>query len=353
MNTILAAALAIGFIHSSAALAWDDQGHSTVGEIAERHLTKKGRAFVFDIVGAEPIAVSSTYPDHVRSDVRYNDKNETHGFDFAPYHFFEIPYGTKAEEVRPKDRAKKDADVIISQAPEKISGSKNRDQKLILFRYLAHVVGDVHQPLHIGNGADRGANFCNVNWQTPTKEPKTYDNNLHSVWDGKVDDYIAHDWKLKNGFFKWFGYKEMADVILAEYEVASAAERREIAELTKAPIPAWYNESQALHQKVYPGEEAGMKKPEDRLYCDLVNQKTGEKIVRVNSKTKLPLLDQAYFGKAKVIVKRQLLLAGLRLAKMINDMAESTTTVAGENADRKLLKSVLLLNEQGHGDHEH
>ncbi len=46
---------------------------------------------------------------------------------------------------------------------------------------LIHLVGDVHQPLHVGNGTDRGGNDVKVTyfWKS---------SNLHSVWDtGMID----------------------------------------------------------------------------------------------------------------------------------------------------------------------
>jgi hypothetical protein len=41
---------------------------------------------------------------------------------------------------------------------------------------LVHLVGDIHQPLHVGNGLDRGGNSVDVEffWSS---------SNLHRVWD--------------------------------------------------------------------------------------------------------------------------------------------------------------------------
>ena len=46
---------------------------------------------------------------------------------------------------------------------------------------LIHLVGDVHQPLHVGNGTDRGANDVKVKffWDK---------SNLHRVWDSGIID---------------------------------------------------------------------------------------------------------------------------------------------------------------------
>jgi len=47
---------------------------------------------------------------------------------------------------------------------------------------LVHLVGDLHQPLHVGNGKDRGGNNIKVKWFGE-------DTNLHEVWDEKLIEH--------------------------------------------------------------------------------------------------------------------------------------------------------------------
>uniref|UniRef100_K3ZDM6 Aspergillus nuclease S1 n=1 Tax=Setaria italica TaxID=4555 RepID=K3ZDM6_SETIT len=47
----------------------------------------------------------------------------------------------------------------------------------ISLMFLAHFVGDIHQPLHCGNTADFGGNTIIVHWYNTTTT------NLHRVWD--------------------------------------------------------------------------------------------------------------------------------------------------------------------------
>ena len=51
----------------------------------------------------------------------------------------------------------------------------SREMKMIALRFLIHVVGDIHQPLHVGNGYDRGGNVCQVKYQKSPEatEPET------------------------------------------------------------------------------------------------------------------------------------------------------------------------------------
>src|SRR6185437_16951518 len=145
--------IALALVLSNLAFAWGDLGHQAVGEIAERNLTPEAKKMVQSILGVEPMAVAATFPDKVRSDPRFKD--------FTPYHFLEIPDGYDYENMPASERAEKDAHTIISQVPALLKDPKvSRDRKMTLLRYLIHVVGDVHQPLHVGNARDMGANLC-------------------------------------------------------------------------------------------------------------------------------------------------------------------------------------------------
>ena len=49
-------------------------------------------------------------------------------------------------------------------------------------RMLVHLIGDIHQPLHVGNGKDRGGNDFKVNWFNE-------ESNLHKIWDSEIINY--------------------------------------------------------------------------------------------------------------------------------------------------------------------
>ena len=55
------------------------------------------------------------------------------------------------------------------------------EEKKQAIKWLVHLVGDLHQPLHVGNGKDRGGNDIKVKWFGD-------DTNLHEVWDEKLFD---------------------------------------------------------------------------------------------------------------------------------------------------------------------
>ncbi|TVU16389.1 hypothetical protein EJB05_39948 [Eragrostis curvula] len=54
--------------------------------------------------------------------------------------------------------------------------------------FLAHFVGDIHQPLHCGHATDLGGNTIKVNWYTNATA-----SNLHKVWDVNVIETAMED----------------------------------------------------------------------------------------------------------------------------------------------------------------
>ena len=51
-----------------------------------------------------------------------------------------------------------------------------RNEKRIALRFIAHLVGDIHQPLHAGFAEDRGGNSVDVRFNGRKES-------LHSLWD--------------------------------------------------------------------------------------------------------------------------------------------------------------------------
>jgi hypothetical protein len=69
-------------------------------------------------------------------------------------------------------------------------------------KYIIHLIGDAHQPMHVSRAIDRGGNLIAVEYM----HHKT---NFHSVWDGQLlksdnPDFTALSGKMicLNGFTK-------------------------------------------------------------------------------------------------------------------------------------------------------
>ena len=88
-----------------------------------------------------------------------------------------------------------------------------------------HLVGDIHQPLHVGNGEDRGDNDVKIKyfWES---------SNLHRVWDsGMIDgqNMSYTEWVVK----------------------INHATDNQISDWQNDPVLDWADESKNLRPSVY------------------------------------------------------------------------------------------------------
>jgi len=168
MRTLLI--LFFSFIISLQALGWGQIGHRVIGQIAYNHLSKKVRKQIEVILDGQSIAMVSNFMDEIKSEPKYDS--------LGPWHYCTIPDG---EEY---GGAPEEGDVIqaINNYVELLkSGSLSTQEEAFTLKCLIHLVGDIHQPLHVGNGTDRGGNDVKVTyfWQS---------SNLHRVWDTGIID---------------------------------------------------------------------------------------------------------------------------------------------------------------------
>lgn len=329
-----------GLLLSHGAFAWGDLGHGAVGYIAEKNLTPEGKAFVHSIIGENPMAIAAVWPDHVRSDPRYKE--------FAPFHFLELKNGVDVNHRRAEDIPEHDANTILTQVPDLLVDSQlDIQQKIILMNYLIHVVGDVHQPVHIGNGTDMGANLCTVKWTSPhSRGGRT--TSLHSVWDESLVDVLRSDIEHKaeqaGKSIKYFSPRDLGDSLLSDYQADPGSFGFDRSKIENQNIPTWYKQSVALYSVVYPDQ--GVKYAADqRPYCKHVDPKTGKVVDGSFNESSVPTLDENYIQTALPVVRKQLLIAGFRLAAMINKMATRSGIQADSaKAQKEFFDKVLLKN---------
>ena len=160
---------------SAATYAWGPTGHRVVGTIAEQHLTPRARRAIHQLLGDTSLAWVSTWMDEVRSDQRYDDTHD--------WHWVTIPDGATyaSSEKNPK------GDVIeaIGRMEDILrSDTASVPRKREALKFLVHLVGDLHQPLHVGRGDDKGGNTVQVQWMG-------HGSNLHRVWDSDMVDQEA------------------------------------------------------------------------------------------------------------------------------------------------------------------
>ena len=326
---------------SAQAFAWGDLGHQATAEVAQRHLTDKARSLVMSTMTAEPMALSATWPDSVRRDKTFDE--------LKPYHFAEIKEG----QAYPEGAMREDAYAVLRNAKVLLQESDHKDvkssdtaavkkqkimlaktRKAMLLRYLIHVAGDVHQPLHVGNGVDFGANACSVTLELG-EDPKPVVKNLHAYWDDSVvelikDKYQAQDAAVTGKMNYYFGYFEIASSLDKKYASTVASEKFQ-AELSAEDPLKWILEARDLRmQYSYPDKIAGFDPKRDggdikRFYCKLKTAESTEQNPFPHfDKTKIPTLKEKdeFVQQSVSVAELQILKGGHRLAALLNAIAK-------------------------------
>ena len=162
----LCAAMAV----SGQACAWGQNGHRITGAIAQQYLSADAQTAIAKLLPNEDLAEVSTYADEMRSDPSVFWKKTA-----SPWHYVTIPSG----HIYHHDHAPAEGDAITAlehfTQSLKDPNTSFEDKQLAL-RFIVHIIGDLHQPMHVGTGKDKGGNDVKLQffWK---------DSNLHSVWD--------------------------------------------------------------------------------------------------------------------------------------------------------------------------
>lgn len=167
----LALSLAAASVALSApAQAWGPTGHRVTSEIAEANISGRTRAEIRRILGHESLAEGSTWPDEQRSNPLAFWQEEA-----GPYHYVTLPDGRTIDQLEHPPEG--DAATALERFTATLRDpNASQEEKALALRFIVHIVSDLHMPLHVGNGTDRGGNDFVVNWFDEIT-------NLHWVWD--------------------------------------------------------------------------------------------------------------------------------------------------------------------------
>jgi hypothetical protein len=246
-------------------LAWGVLGHRAVARIAENHLSGAAKREIARILGHETLPLVSTWADELRNDPQFKDT--------APWHYVNVPTGLDYAAftaqlnatLAPAPAVPTNAYAALLHVRQDLKDPrKTLEEKRIALKFLVHLVGDVHQPLHLGHLEDKGGNSVLVSW-------RGRDTNLHSVWDGDLVEYPG------------FTFTEMA----AAYDHATPAE---IKDWQKSDPTAWLFESYQLCGPAYAAPAAN------------------------------PKFDWHFYPTFGPTVEQQILKAGIRLAGLLNEV---------------------------------
>lgn len=220
VKTLLVAAIfASGVSHK--AHAWGQTGHRVTGSIAEIYLTDQARAQLALILDNETLAEVSTYADEMKS-------NPDHFWQkvAGPFHYVTVPVGKTYSEVGAPEKGDS---VTAINTYTKVLKDKNasKAEKQLAIKMLVHIIGDLHQPMHAGNGTDRGGNDHKLEffWES---------SNLHRVWDSGLID------RRQLSFTEW-----------AAFLAPKISEQQASDWMTNDPL-VYIQESTQIRDTVYP-----------------------------------------------------------------------------------------------------
>lgn len=241
--------------HNYSAKKWGATGHRVVGAIADQYTSNKTKRHLKKLLNHQSLALVSTHGDDIKSDPRYK------AYDI--WHYVNIPFEHTYETS--KKNPKGDLVTGIAYCKRIITDdTSSDDDKAFHLKMLIHLIGDLHQPMHIGRAEDKGGNDIKVKWFYK-------DTNLHRVWDSQMIESYG------------MSYSELA-------ENADNLARAQVNSLQKGTIVDWVNETQLLTKEIYNSIEIGEN------------------------------LQYAYSYKHLNTARTQMQMAGIRLAKVLNDL---------------------------------
>lgn len=209
------------------AFAWGQQGHRITGAIAEQHLSPAAKAWLKPILVPQGLANMATYPDDMRSNP---DPFWQHTAD--PYHYVTL---SRTPHYHPEDEpAEGDAISALRQFTQLLQDSKTSvEDKRLALSFVIHIIGDLHQPLHVSDAKrnDRGGNKHKVQYFGK-------DTNLHSVWDSSIIDSQQLSY---TEYSRWLN----VDITPADIKAWQSVNPMQ-----------WIHESSKLNNVAYPAEPA-------------------------------------------------------------------------------------------------
>ena len=171
--------------------AFGADAHRVVGYVADAQLCADARVRVGDILDGEDLVEAGLWADRIRGDRKW---------DYAkPWHYINIPDGVEIEDAERRE----DGDVLwaINEMNARLRDPElSAEEQAVALRFLIHFVADIHQPLHVGRLDDRGGNNVKATYFLDMGV-KPGQGNLHAYWDSLalktwVDDPAAYGQEL-------------------------------------------------------------------------------------------------------------------------------------------------------------
>jgi len=273
-------------VHSPAG-AWNAAGHRLVAVIAWQQLSPPVQKAIAEALSRHPdyerwtekshstkgvdiFAEASTWPDDIRNDPRFYDEERepaTPALSGLPdtarhkrWHFVDLNAAGKVESGE------------VDRQIERLVAVLRANGKMADISYalpwLAHLVADIHQPLHVGRHGDEGGNQVKI--ENPFNKRLPF-SNLHLYWD----DLPGPPWQRGKRL------EQNATRLLDEYPAP-----------VQGNVALWRNESHQLLAEAYPNTRGSL----------------------------LPIISEDFQQRSRAIAERRIVEAGFRLGGLLESI---------------------------------
>lgn len=269
----------------STAWAWGNDGHRIVGEIAWQQMTPAARDAARKFLPSGRYGVlyeAATWPDsYARMYERYDW--------VKPLHYVDADSELDDIEVEPRCECVVGA---IARFSEQLTDESQRyGYRVNALRFVAHFVGDVHQPLHTGHPDGIGGNRTSVRFDGQRT-------NLHSLWDSGLLRYHLQRAAAPPARDPWEPEIAPVGVVPTDWEGYALSL---LAEITDEEIEEWTRDLDPEH------------------WATESRRLARQHIYEVAPGARL---DAAYYEAAMPVIELRLKQAGVRLGALLNELLD-------------------------------
>lgn len=285
------------------AFAWGPDGHTIVAHIAEKFLNAQVDATLRSDLGNITLTAASDWND---------DFDHTKAGKWSEaLHYINYP-GQACNFDWSRD-CKDDwcnVGALVNYSHQVFNASLTADDRLMALKFIIHMMGDVHQPLHVASSDDEGGNLIKIGGNHFASMPEQWLNRsatLHSQWDSDLVvvsiselDNTTVDLEFPVEYHNW-------PVLAAELEQRLFGNWSSNRSQWQQPLATPKDEaSLRAGLSVVAGESAA-------LGCQYAYVNTDGNRVQTGD-----VLERDYYLRAKPVVEVQLAKGGARLAQILN-----------------------------------
>ncbi|HZC46802.1 MAG TPA: S1/P1 nuclease [Candidatus Acidoferrum sp.] len=267
---------------------WGFDGHKIVAVVAADNLTPSAASHVAEILGVpsdKRSIATAMEAASIRPDTEFRDEDSR----TSRWHFIDICLHDRRADVDARCPGGNCVTAKIDEYTKRLK-EKHYDRWGAAgdLAFLIHFVGDIHQPLHAANDADRGGNCVSVDSSSRAKD-------LHAVWDTTLVRRL--EYSIDSGRPEATAHK-LEETYGADRETDSWIAADDIA----------WESNQVARSDIYGALRIPLEPCQPTL--DVCVNPAGHPVE----------LDSSYLDRKDLVAGHQLAKAGFRLASLMNEI---------------------------------